>query len=142
MAAAGRPALRRAAAGAAARDPPALLRCALAGAHAARPPHTPGRRLIAAHVYFPDTAHEFGIVRRFPRGEGAAVSTGDVVAEVEVGPLQVVDVCTPRSGTVAKLLRKEGDRVRAQEPLVELQVTMSETVMGWWRALQGGSGRS
>mmetsp|Transcript_7452 Transcript_7452/g.11814 ORF Transcript_7452/g.11814 Transcript_7452/m.11814 type:complete len:160 (-) Transcript_7452:47-526(-) len=98
---------------------------------------SPRRLFPAVHVYFPEGGAEFGVVKAFPRKEGSSVEAGDVVAEVESGHQQLLDVQTARSGVVVKFLRKKGEVVRPGDALVELDVTLSEAVMGWWRTLQG-----
>mmetsp|Transcript_11574 Transcript_11574/g.34930 ORF Transcript_11574/g.34930 Transcript_11574/m.34930 type:complete len:141 (-) Transcript_11574:83-505(-) len=101
-----------------------------------RPLHLSARRSPSAHVYFPAGPHDFGVVKGFPRKEGEAVSAGDVVAEVESGPQQLLEVATPRSGEVSRYLRKKGEIVRAGDPLVEIHVTFAEHARGWWRTIQ------
>eukprot|EP00933_Yihiella_yeosuensis_P036235 TRINITY_DN29984_c0_g1_i2.p1 TRINITY_DN29984_c0_g1~~TRINITY_DN29984_c0_g1_i2.p1 ORF type:complete len:142 (-),score=31.29 TRINITY_DN29984_c0_g1_i2:297-692(-) len=101
--------------------------------------HLSPRRFPSVNVYFPECSKEFGVVKKFPFREGANVDIGDVVAEVEAGPHQILEVASPRHGSVAKLLRKEGELVKPGEALVELEVTYSEMLNGWWRALQDSS---
>lgn len=87
--------------------------------------------------YFPEgTKHGVGRVVNFPRALGSEVAAGDVVVEVESGPSTVLEVQTPHTGTVTKMLRKTGDSVRSGEPIVELQVSFADYARGWWRSLE------
>eukprot|EP00930_Biecheleria_cincta_P035320 TRINITY_DN24299_c0_g1_i1.p1 TRINITY_DN24299_c0_g1~~TRINITY_DN24299_c0_g1_i1.p1 ORF type:complete len:132 (-),score=32.48 TRINITY_DN24299_c0_g1_i1:29-424(-) len=97
---------------------------------------TSRRCMPPSHVYMPDAGFEFGIVKSFPRKEGSFVEVGDVVAEVEAGPSQLLEVQTARAGEVTKLLKKQGELVKPGEALVELNVTFAETVLGFWRSLE------
>eukprot|EP00931_Biecheleriopsis_adriatica_P076494 TRINITY_DN50190_c0_g1_i1.p1 TRINITY_DN50190_c0_g1~~TRINITY_DN50190_c0_g1_i1.p1 ORF type:complete len:136 (-),score=35.74 TRINITY_DN50190_c0_g1_i1:17-391(-) len=117
-----------------------LLRTAYRGACAGpRLLHSSARRLPSAHIYFPDAGYEFGVVKAFPRKEGSPVEAGDVVAEVEAGPSQLLEVQTVRAGHVSKLLKAQGQLVKPGEALVEIEVTWAEQALGWWRSLQMGS---
>eukprot|EP00928_Gymnodinium_smaydae_P000754 TRINITY_DN10290_c0_g1_i1.p1 TRINITY_DN10290_c0_g1~~TRINITY_DN10290_c0_g1_i1.p1 ORF type:complete len:146 (+),score=22.14 TRINITY_DN10290_c0_g1_i1:62-499(+) len=108
--------------------------------------HTSVRRLPSAVVYFPDggSQHGLGKVLAYPLKPGAAVESGDVVAEVEAGPSAVLEVASTHTGTVSRLLSQPGAVVRPGDPLVELNVSFADYAAGWWRALglAGGQGGS
>ena len=106
--------------------------------------HTSSRRLPSVSVCFPETAlgHGLGVVKAYPFAKGAVVVAGDVVAEVEAGPSQLLEVQSPHSGEVAAILRKPGEVVRSGDALVEVHVSLAELARGWWRALHGGDDRT
>eukprot|EP00747_Dinoflagellata_sp_TGD_P184677 gnl/TRDRNA2_/TRDRNA2_40542_c0_seq1.p1 gnl/TRDRNA2_/TRDRNA2_40542_c0~~gnl/TRDRNA2_/TRDRNA2_40542_c0_seq1.p1 ORF type:complete len:129 (+),score=16.53 gnl/TRDRNA2_/TRDRNA2_40542_c0_seq1:45-431(+) len=108
---------------------------------ARREVHASALRLISARIYFPECGRELGVVRSYPRKEGAAVDVGDIVAEVETGPSLVLEVQATHKGTVTKHLHRPGGPVRAGDALVELEVTTLECAKGWWRSLQASAGQ-
>ncbi|GEM_PF-5128802 len=88
---------------------------------------------------FPDIGEglEEGTILQWYVSKGQAVSTGDALVQMETDKV-VVDIPSPRTGTVVAMFGEAGDIIKVRSPLVEIEVEgVPEGVL---EAVKGRSG--
>lgn len=61
-----------------------------------------------------------GIVAEWYKSEGASVKEGEVVCLIMVAKIRV-EVPSPASGTIKRIIAKKGAKVKPGDPLMELE---------------------
>ncbi len=65
--------------------------------------------------------HGEGIVAEWYKAEGSKVNKGDIVCLIMVSKIKV-EVPSPASGTLKRIIAKKGSKVKPGDPLMELEV--------------------